>query len=239
MRSSNTGGLFLRNAPEEKHRLWLRLSNSTGSVGQTLIGYTVGATENVDNGLDAAYFNDSSTALTSLINGDEYAIQGRSLPFSNNDIVPLGFKSALNGDYTLSLSNFDGVFATEQAVYLKDNTTGLVTNLKLSDYSFTTPAGVFNARFELRYDSTLDTKNPQDMENQILISSKDNTITINTGTAIMEKIELYDVSGRLLFEKSGLDKSKETFEHVTAANQVLLVKVTTQDKVSVTRKIVY
>lgn len=239
MRSSNTEGLFLRNAPQEKHRLWLGLSNSTGSVGQTLIGYTAGATENADNGLDAAYFNDSATALTSLIDGNEYAIQGRSLPFSTTDSVPLGFKSATNGAYTIALSNFDGLFATEQAVFLKDNTTGSVTNLKLSDYSFTTPAGVFNSRFELRYDSTLNTNNPQDLESQILIASKNNTITINAGTAIMEKIELYDVSGRLLFKKSGIDKSIETLENLTAANQVLLVKVTTQDKVSVTKKIVY
>jgi len=112
-RSAGTNGVFFRNGNTdsddiEKHRMWLNLSNETDVIGQTLLGYMAGATESVDYGIDGKYFNDSPIALTSYIDNSEYAIQGRSLPFSTNDIVPLSFKTNVSGSYSISIDHLDG-----------------------------------------------------------------------------------------------------------------------------------
>ena len=240
MRSSNTGGLFLRNAPEDKHRLWLRLSNSTGSVGQTLIGYTAGATENVDNGLDAAYFNDSSTALTSLINNNEYIIQGLGLPFDATSSVALGFKTNTAGTYTISLSNFDGLFAENQAIYIKDNVTGIVHNVKESAYSFTANEGIANDRFEVVYqNSTLGTNNPDLDINKVMVYKEGYDIVINAMTIEMQKVQLYDIRGSLIQTLDNVNATAATFSKLNIANQVVLVKITSVDNKVITKKIVF
>ncbi|RZK14713.1 MAG: hypothetical protein EOO43_15975 [Flavobacterium sp.] len=217
----------------------MNLSNTTGVVGQTLIGYATGATLGVDNGLDALYFNDSPLALTSLIDNVEYIIQGRSLPFTDTDVVPLGFKTDVAGNFTISLSNFDGLFADDQAIYLRDNTAGVVHNLKLSDYGFTTPSGTFNTRFEVLYNTTLGTNNPALTHNNILVGVKDQIIQINAGNVTMEKIELIDVSGRVIYTQEGVNATTATLENVVMNNQMLIVRISTKENGIVTQKIIF
>jgi hypothetical protein len=222
------------------NRLWLNLSNDTNLVGQTLIGYALGATEGVDSSMDALYFNDAPLALTSIINNKEYIIQGRSLPFFDTDIVHLGFKTDISGSFTISLDSFDGLFSENQAIYLKDNLTGSLQNLKLADYTFTTPVGIFNERFEVHYNnSTLNTENPQVSNQNILIAVNNQKININSGTLIMEKIELIDISGRVIYTQEGLNTSIITLENVVTKNQVLIVRINTKDNNIVNQKIIF
>jgi len=68
-----------------------------------------------------------------VLNNNEFITQGRSLPFIDTDVVPLGFKPDSAGAFTLAFSNFDGLFAGNQAIYLKDNATSGWHNLKVAD----------------------------------------------------------------------------------------------------------
>ena len=241
MRTSTQGTPFLKSANEtnELHRFWLRLSNSTGVAGQTLIGYATGATQGVDNGYDALYFNDAPLALTSLINNAEYIIQGRALPFVTSDIVPLGFKTSAAGSFTISLANFDGLFAQSQDIFLRDNATNTLHNLKLADYTFTTQVGVFNTRFEVHYNTTLGTDNPIATANQILIGVKNQQIKINAGSIVMEKIELIDVAGRVIYTVEGVNATTATIENIVASNQMLIVRISTKESGVVNQKIIF
>ncbi|MDD3004454.1 GEVED domain-containing protein [Flavobacterium sp.] len=239
---SNLTDTFFRSSNEtstELHRFWLNLSTPNGKVGQTLVAYMTGATQGADEGIDALYFNDGAIALTTIVNNSEYIIQGRSLPFTDTDIVPLGFKTDAAGYFTISLSNFDGLFADDQAIYLRDNTAGVVHNLKSSDYSFTTPAGVFNTRFEVLYNTTLGTNNPALTHNNILVGVKDQIIQINAGNVTMEKIELIDVSGRVIYTQDGVNATTATLENVVMNNQMLIVRIHTKENVIVTQKIIF
>ncbi|WP_432671747.1 fibronectin type III domain-containing protein [Flavobacterium sp. SM2513] len=240
---NNGAATFYKGAtetPAELHRMWLNLSNATTVVGQTLIAYATGATQGVDAGIDAVYFNDSDLALTTLINNAEYIIQGRSLPFVNTDIVPLGFKSDVAGSFTISLSNFDGLFVENQDIFLKDNVTGTVQNLKLAAYTFATPVGVYNTRFEVQYtNSTLGTNNPLLADQTILIGVKDQKIKINAGSVIMDKIELIDVAGRVIYTQDGVNATTATLENVVSANQMLIVRISTAANGVVNQKIIF
>jgi hypothetical protein len=130
-------------------RVWLNLTNASGVFSQALIGYTAAGTVGLDV-YDGKYINDSPVALTSNVNNEEYTIQGRQA-FDSSDEVNLNFKTNQAGSYTIGLDHFDGVFATTQDIYLKDNSNGSVNNLKAGPYTFTAAAGTDNSRFVLRY----------------------------------------------------------------------------------------
>src|SRR5690606_29882183 len=145
MRTSNEG-VFFKVMKEEKHRLWLNLSDEQKMLNQTLIGYVQGATQELDYGIDAQMFGYSGSALYSLIENTEnnFVIQGRALPFDDNDVVQLGFRAVQAGSFTISLSDFDGIFAEGQDIYLKDSFTQTEHNLKEGSYEFISEEGVFH-----------------------------------------------------------------------------------------------
>jgi hypothetical protein len=60
---------------------------------------------------------------------------------------------------------------------------------------------------------------------------------INSGKVTMDNVKIYDVTGRLLAEKKHVDASETTFT-VGGANQVLIVKITSDDNKSVTKQII-
>ena len=236
MRTSSNTSPFLRTT-EERSRFWLNLTSTTGAFCQTMVAYMPEATSGVDNAIDGRYFNDSPIALTSIINTEEYTIQGRAMPFSTLDTVPLGFKTDAAGNYTIAIDHVDGLFSTGQAIYLKDNLLNTVNNLSAGSYSFASAIGIFNSRFEVVYQSTLAEINPTFTANSVIAFSKNGEIRINSGSTIMELVRVYDLQGRLLVEKKHINSS-ETKLSTTATNQVLLLEITAANGTKVTKKII-
>lgn len=244
LRSSVTGGSFFRNSNAssdevERHRIWLNLSNGSEVIGQTLLGYMTGATAGVDYGIEGKYFNDSPIAFTSYLENQEFAIQGRSLPFTTEDVVPMSFKTDVAGNYSITIDHVDGLFAGSQDIFLKDNFTGQIHNIKASGYSFATEAGVFNNRFEIAYRSLLGVDVPTIAANNIVVYKQNGSLVINSGAYIMNKIELYDISGRLVYSRNNVDAATAVISNLAIANQVLVVKITTAENGTANKKIVY
>ena len=117
MKTDNHGDQFLRNGSVEKNRIWLNMTSANGAFNQTMIAYMTGATDGIDPGIDGRFFNDTQTALNSLISGEEFAIQGRSLPFELSDVVAMQFKAENAGTYTIAIDHVDGLFTGDQAIY--------------------------------------------------------------------------------------------------------------------------
>ena len=232
----NSDQFFRLAAPEDKNRVWLNLTSSTGYFGQMLIAYMNNATLEVDPGIDGRYFNDCATALTSLINNEEFTIQGRTLPFDTNDDVTLGFKAAVADTYTIGINQVDGLFATDNvAVYLKDNLTNTMHDLSAGSYTFASEVGVFNTRFELVYDSFLATTQVSFSGNSVVVYKKNQDIVVNSGAVPMSEIQVFDLGGRLLLEKHDIN-SKEVQFNLGTTNQVVLVKISTVAHGTVTKK---
>jgi hypothetical protein len=224
---------------ENRSRYWLNLTNDQGFFGQMLVAYMPNATNGYDPAIDGLYFNDSETALTSSIAGQDYIIQGRALPFEATDVVALGFKSELAGNFTIAINNFDGtIFDTNnQAIYLKDNLTNTVHDLRAGSYNFSTEAGVFNNRFEVRYDNFLSVGNPSLTANTVAVYKQNQEIVVNAGNIKLSKVQIYDIRGRLLVEKSNIDGGEVRLNAGTS-NQVVLVKVISANNEVVTKKVV-
>lgn len=235
MRTLDTG-MFFKTMGSEKHRLWLNLSIEDTMLNQMMVAYMDGATEGVDAQIDGKMFSYAGSALYSIITDQEdaYAIQGRSLPFTNTDVVALGFRAVQAGTYTVSLADFDGLFSDGQDIYLKDNTTQTYNDLKAGAYTFVSEQGVFESRFEVVYqaDGGLNTNNPT-LDNKWIVYSKDNGFQIEAQGFEMKEVMVYDMLGRLIYNNQA-EGTSHAISNI--ANGVLIVKVITTDNQVLTRK---
>lgn len=178
----------------ERHRIWLNLTNENFPVNQLLIAYMTGATNGVDPGIDGSYINDCQIALNSYLNNGEYIIQGRALPFTIADVVPLTFKTTIAGHFTISIDHVDGLFLGTQNIYVKDNLTGTTHDLKQNAYTFVTETGVFNSRFEIIYNATasqLGSTTASLNTNNVRVYNQNNSLKINTGSINMKSVSVF------------------------------------------------
>ncbi|MGC4040864.1 MAG: T9SS sorting signal type C domain-containing protein [Flavobacterium sp.] len=226
----------------EKNRVWLNISNTTGAYDEALVGYITGATNGFDNLYDGKTFPAGNVvSIYSIMDSANYAIQGRALPFQQDDVIPLGIATTISGDFSISLENFDGLFENQE-VYLLDKSTGLYHNLKLGGYPFTIAAsGSINDRFELRFNdgTLLGTDNPVATENTIKIIKVAKHIEIETNNFNMDKVQLFDLLGRALFSAKGINSNGFKTPDLNIASQALIVKITLDSGQVATRKIVF
>jgi len=226
----------------EKHRLWLDLTNTAGAFKQTLIGYIQNATNNYENGFDGDLLEvDNPVSLYSVIGNNKLAIQGRALPFSDADQVPLGFKSSTAGSYTISLSNTDGLFSEEStSIYLEDKLLNTIHDLRQNAYTFVSESGVFETRFVLRYNDTALAVNPYVInDNAAIAYAKNGDIHVETSNIIMKSVQIFDIRGRLLMEQNELNSAAALFASPGIANQVLMIKINSADGKTIHKKIIF
>ncbi|AWA29885.1 hypothetical protein HYN48_07230 [Flavobacterium magnum] len=238
MRVNNTDDQFYRTAADgQRSRIWLNLSSSLGSVNQMLVGYVPEATDNFDLRFDGKLAELQGTKLYSLINGSEYVIQGRALPFADTDVVPLGFKTDADGTYKISLDHTDGLFDDSQDVFLKDNLTGTVHNIKLADYAFAATAGTYHNRFEIVYqNSPLSSDAPLLETDRVVLFREQGVLNIDAGNVLIDHVKVFDTRGRMIYEKHQVNADAVALTDLNAAQEVLLVQITAADGRTITKK---
>jgi hypothetical protein len=205
-----------------------------------MVGYAAGATNAFDSGYDGELVDGGSAVLLySKLAPKNLAIQGRGLPFNENDVIPLGFKVTTAGSYEIKLSNFDGIFDT-QKVYLEDLLLGVIHDLKDSNYSFVSASGTFDNRFVLRFTSSaLTTSSAVFNENSVIVYQQNGGIYINTGLESMNEVQVFDVRGSLLYSKNNISSSDLSILNLASSQQILLVTIKSIDGKIVTKKIVF
>ena len=224
----------------ERNRVWLEISNATGAYKQMMVGYIENATNDIDSGFDGEMVDAGNpVSLYTLVNNTKLTIQGKALPFDINDQIPIGYKSTTAGTFQINLGNFDGLF-TDTGVYLEDTTSGNIYDLKQNAYTFATEAGTFNTRFILRFTSSSLSTNQNTFNSSDAVVYKNNrSIFIETPNVNMKSVQIYDLRGRLVAEQNTINASKAAFTNLNVAQQVLLVHITSNDNVTVTKKIVF
>jgi hypothetical protein len=237
MRVGNHEDQFLRNRAQNRSRIWLSLSGENGAFSQAMIAYMPHATPGIDASIDGRVFKGSGTALSSIIDSQEFAIQGRGLPFNRGDVVALGFRSELAGHYTIALAHSDGLFASDQGVYLKDNLMNTMQDLKAGPYSFASNAGVFNARFEIVYTELLGANQPAFDAKSVVVYKQNQELVVNTGGIIMSRVKVFDGGGRLLLDKKNINAS-ETRLNIVTLRKVLFLQISSKANGIVRKKVI-
>ena len=229
---NNANQMFRNGTPSaqtiEKHRIWLNLTGTAGEFSQAMVGYFTGGTLGADD-TDAKFFNDGTAVLNSKINGAEYIMNGRPVPFDTSDIVPMNLKVTTAGTYTIAIDHKDGLFAdTTQDIFLKDNETATYHNLNNGPYTFTAQAGVFENRFEIVYQNALGTIDQTLEDSAFAVVKSKGKVSVKANTTL-QTVSIYDIHGRLITQVTNVNAQEVTLP-VQVADQVILVQVTTTDK---------
>ncbi len=234
MRTGINNAVFYREA-NTKSRIWIALSKDNSVLNRALVAYIPETSIGFDPSYDGLQIEGGS-AISSMIGADKYAIQARA-EFEDTDVVPMHFVADTAGNYTLSLSKTDGVFADSQSVFLKDNTLNTLTDLKTGAYNFTSEAGAFASRFEVVYQAS-PLANPTFEANKVVIFKENNLFNINSGNSDMAKVQVFDIRGSLIYTKDGINANATTLNGMKAAQGVLMVRITSKEGAVVTRKVV-
>ncbi|MFV5683901.1 T9SS sorting signal type C domain-containing protein [Flavobacterium sp. GB2R13] len=224
----------------EKDRIWLNLSNSQGAFKQTLIGYIEGATNDYDASFDGESFDGNEYIDFYSINQDKnLVIQGRALPFNETDVIPLGYSTTIEGVFTINIDTVDGLLSN-QVVFIEDKLNNTNFDLKSGSYTFNTEIGAFNNRFVLHFmDKTLAVKTFQTEKDSVLVFNKNKQIQINSTAEVIDKIILYDLSGRKIYQKNNIDSIEFLVPNLVSNRSIVLVKIVLQNGHTVNKKIIY
>ena len=231
------------------NKLWLNLTSNNGVFNQISIAYVQGASD----GNDGAYYdaprnlsNGAYSILYSIIDNEpnsKLAIQGKEPnSLGLDERISLGFSTSINEatTYRLSISNLQGAFLTENAMYLKDNLMGITHNLSASDYSFTSQNGEFNTRFEIVFrDQSLSI-----IENEItpnglsIIELPSGHVKFVVGNNLeIKSVEIIDMLGRTLYNLKGNSPS-EVYELSNLSQAAYIAKVTLSNGQVITKRAV-
>lgn len=243
MRIPGSNDTFYRMNPQhatpalEKNRLWITISNEQGAYNQTLLGYITNATNGTDALFDGKPWAAGNVVSLYSVNGaDTYSIQGRALPFANNDVVPLGYTTSIAGNFTIALEDFDGLFQS-QNVYLLDKTTNVMQDIKAGAYTFVTGTGTFNDRFEIHYTNNALGIDPIENNNWAIAYAANRQININASMQITS-VTVYDLIGREVYQSGSIQAKEFKTPMLNLQQQALIIKVVLEDGSVVTKKLI-
>ena len=225
---------------EEKHRVWLDLIDFNNEAARTLVGYATEATNGLDRLYDAYKNTANATSIYSLAEDETLIIQGRALPFDENDQIQIGVTIKSAGTYKIAIAGVDGLFSdTTQNIYLEDKQLGVIYDLRQSPYTFDATVGIFNDRFVLRYTTTtLGNPDIGSANNTVIVSTNHGQMNIKSYVENIQEVTVYDILGRQLFESKSINNKDFAMSNISMSKQALIVKIKLESGIIVTRKIV-
>jgi hypothetical protein len=240
MRSSTYDNSQFFRTSNESGRIWLDLVASNGTNIRNLVAYVDGASNNRDRLFDAITDEKLNFNLYSLIGDLPMTIQGRTLPFDQEDRVPMGIKVPQNGNYTIGIGAIDGFFTdTNQNIYLEDLENNIIHDLKQNPYSFSANAGNYPNRFVLRY--TNETLGGDDLiadEANLWVFSNDN-LTVKSTKNSIQSIRVFDVLGRHLADYPNVNSYEVPLNKIQKNNAGLIIQVTLSNGTIINKKAIY
>ncbi|WP_130736398.1 GEVED domain-containing protein [Flavobacterium sp. J27] len=242
MRSStyDNSQFFRTNTNEEKNRIWLDLASENGTVSRTLIGYFSNATNAIDRLYDAKAPDKNNFDIYSINSNQKFNIQGRELPFDDSDRIPIGINILQNGNHSIGIGALDGLFnETNQAIYLEDLENGIIHDLRVAPYSFTSTIGAIDNRFVLRFNNnTLNETNLASTNDDIIVTSNEN-LNIKSLKSTIDSITIYDVLGRNLGIFENINATEKTIFNLQKNKAPIFIKIKLNNGSLITKKAIH
>ena len=220
-------------------KFWLELVNPTDMHIQIAVGYFKQAENTYDN-FDSKILSEGvSDNLYSLSkDAHKLSIQGRTGPFADTDVIPLGVKFFVNGKYKIQLENTKGIFKAHQNIYLKDKYANEIHNLSESPYDFEGSKGVFEDRFEIIFQDENQTSDLILSTNDVKITKKDRQIEITSSRDKILEVEIFNLSGRSVYKNKKVNSKTLNVQASLFGKQIIVVKVMTETGEIETKKII-
>lgn len=191
--------------PEDTNqRIRVGFNSFDGFHRQTLLAFVgPNATNGMDNGYDAAGFDDNPSDMYLLNAGNKLIIEGEN-DFNQNLIFPIGVKTSNDGNVQLTLDGTEN-FDPSQEMYIYDNVTNIYNDIKNQMFEINLTAGTYDNRFSLRFTNPSSTAlgtNNLDAQNNILVSfsNSNNVLSIknNQKDNTVTSVSLFNLLGQSL-----------------------------------------
>jgi len=238
MRSYSPASIFFNKQKTSKDRFWLNLKSPSNINNTILLSYVPGATDNYERLYDADLLVVGSDAFYSINGASKLAIQGRRYPLNNNDVVNLGAKYFETGEYSIILSEKEGLFNDNQAIYLKDKKLDKVINLtEEGSYKFAATKGIDESRFELIYQDLSSFEKASKVAGTVNVIKDEFEIVVIDTRDIINSVDVFDTSGKLITSLSGNNSKQVKLSTVGFVKGVYIVKITSEKGIT-TKKII-
>lgn len=225
-RVANNANQMFRSTTTEKNRIWLNITRGV-DFAQTVVGYFTDGTLDLD-ATDSKYFNDGNLGLMTQINGTNYIVNGRPVPFDAADVVPLTYKATTAGQHTIAIDRVDGLFTGgTQPIYIRDLSDGTYHDLNQGPFTFNTQPGTFSNRLELVYQNALSNENPYLEATGFEVVRNNTSITVQANQTL-QKVTVFDLRGRIVMTMDAVNATTVTLP-INQPDQVFIVQVTTTD----------
>lgn len=232
MRTPDIANYYNKGA--QKNRFWLEFKSPSDVNNEILIGYIAKATNGYDSDYDADLLAIGNDSFWSILDSHKLAIQAKDENFSTEDVTKVGFKAAVAGNYTITLSEKDGIFKSTQSVYLKDKYLNKVIDITDNGYVFSTNSGQYEDRFEVIYKS-LQTLGTDNIVKKDIIITKDTQNFIVKSEDNLNEVSLYDSVGRLVYSVKNA-KKEVLINKTNLAEGMYIVKVNSKNT-TLTKKV--
>lgn len=221
----------------ERHRIWVDINSPSNIAERALVGYIEGATSEKDQFFDYTAMLTGNLAIYTIDNSENYLIQGKALPFNENDSIPVGYYAPEQGSYNIAIGGLDGLFEN-QDIYLEDKFLNIIHNLKSSPYQFNSEIGINNNRFFLKFKDASLTTNTNELSNSVLVSTPNNNLNIKSSNQKIDSVTVFDLLGREIFKKENITNNEIKINSISAKNQVLVIKIKLENGVVSNKKII-
>ena len=209
-------------------------------IRQIVLAFIPEATDGVDRGLDAMSSNgDAPADVYFVIDNAAYVINATN--FDIDKKIQIGFKNKAKANYKITVNEILNC-SSVNSVYLHDKVTDLFYDIKNNFYDLTLPPGINNTQFEITFRSKT-VLGVEDIEVQNFIVNQNNITKnltiINPSLLDIADCGLYDVAGKLIFNKKDLGINPSyTFSTSGLSSGIYIVKITTKDKIEMGQKII-
>ena len=215
--NNSDGGFFRTENHQSKEVKAIKLLLNDGQNSKaTIVGFANDALDGVDKQYDALSLSGGDYGFYSLFEGNAYAIQG--LPSSYDKEIPLGFAVPVSGQFAIRLS-FKESDESLDMVFLIDQLTGEIVNLREGSYSFTSNAGRFEDRFVIQTipGNVTDVKDELNHQVYSYVDKGLLGVVFRNGSFKNATIHLHDLNGREVL------REKTTISSERWSKEVLLV----------------
>jgi hypothetical protein len=214
---------FFKTKPQVNRNIWVSFSTPNNYTNNILMGYNETSTDQIDANFDAHKLEGSANVrFSSLIDSNEFSIQAfKALQLGESKSIPLLVFSADSGIHTFSNYKSQNI-PKNVKVYLKDNGTGLIHDLSISDYQIHLNGNqTLRNRFELVFENTLDIAiggtgskgsgniidttttvtgiNDISNHSEYILKSVENGYILENLSGIIGTVQIIDISGKVLW----------------------------------------
>ena len=225
----------------QKIRLEFNSVSGPETKRELLLGFSAYTTDDYDYGYEAKCTDLNNNDLNLNLDGKNMNMQAYS-ELTNEKVVPLNFKSSGNNGFEIRISKTEHI-SKDQAIYLKDNFTGMYFDLTQdTPYNFTSAQGIFNKRFEIVFQSkqqSLSTEETLATDNFMYYQHNTNTFYAKKLNADVKKLTLINMRGQRVMELQNVSTTSLEngirFDNLVTGTYVVCLR--TKGKEVLTKKI--